>query len=145
MDRLALRSREVGTFGEGYLAERRGGQVLLDAEDYVVGGPELAAEISASTVSIDLHKKLRVYRRNRVQEYIVWRVLDRAIDWFVQREGKFEALLLDAAGYYRSEVFPGLWLDTAAMLRGDLATVFNVAQQGLATPEHAEFLKRLQG
>jgi Uma2 family endonuclease len=121
-----------------------GGQAQLDAEDYVVGGPELAAEISASTVSIDLHKKLRVYRRNRVKEYIVWRVLDRAIDWFVQREGKFEALLLDAAGYYRSEVFPGLWLDPVAMAHGEMSRVFQVLQLGLATPEHAAFVAERQ-
>src|SRR4051812_39117355 len=46
-----------------------GGRVLLDADDYVAGGPEFIGEVSASTVSIDLHKKMRVYRRNQVQEY----------------------------------------------------------------------------
>ena len=74
------------------------GQVRLSADDYVVGGPELAGEIAASTVSIDLHKKFRVYRRNQVKEYIVWRVLEKAFDWFVQREGDFEPLPLDSAG-----------------------------------------------
>src|SRR5262249_29955958 len=40
-----------------------GGQVKLE-DDYVVGAPEWAGEIAASSASIDLHKKFRVYRRN---------------------------------------------------------------------------------
>jgi hypothetical protein len=41
---------------------------------------------------------------------------------------------LDAAGIYRGETFPGLWLDSAAMLRGDLAAVLTLLQQSLPTP-----------
>ena len=37
-------------------------------------------EISGSTVSYDLYDKLTVYRRHGVQEYIVWRVYDQAIN-----------------------------------------------------------------
>lgn len=120
-----------------------GGRVKVDAEDYVVGGPELAGEISASTASIDLHKKFRVYRRNGIQEYVVWRVQDQTFDWFVQREGNYERLPLNASGYLCSEVFPGLWLDPVAMSNGDMAKVFQVLNQGLATPEHAAFVKEL--
>jgi hypothetical protein len=64
-----------------------GGQSRIDAEGYVEGAPELVAEVAASSVSYDLHVKLNVYRRHGVREYIVWRVLDEAIDWFVLREG----------------------------------------------------------
>jgi Uma2 family endonuclease len=39
--------------------------------DNVEGAPELIVEIAASSASYDLHDKLRVYRRNGVQEYIV--------------------------------------------------------------------------
>ena len=74
----------------------------------------------------------------------MWRVADQAIDWFVLREGRFERLSLDSAGHYQSEVFPGLWLDPAALLRGDLVSVMAVLQQGLASPEHAEFVSRLE-
>jgi hypothetical protein len=49
-----------------------------------------------------------------------------------------------ADGIYRSEVFPGLWVDTAALLRGDLAAVLAVLQRGIATAEHAAFVARLQ-
>src|SRR5262249_7806186 len=108
------------------------------------GGPELVAEIAASSVSYDLHVKLHVYRRNEVREYIAWRVQDRAVDWFVLREGRYEPLAPDAAGIYHSEIFPGLWLDAEALLRDDLAAVLQTLQQGLASQEHADFLSRLR-
>jgi hypothetical protein len=95
-------------------------------------------------VSYDLHEKLRAYQRNGVREYLVWRVGDAAIDWFVLREGRFEPLPLTDAGHYRSEVFPGLWLDPAALLRGDGTQVLAVLQEGLDSPEHAAFVAKLQ-
>jgi Uma2 family endonuclease len=95
-----------------------GGQ-SRDSDQYVGGAPELIAEVAASPVSYDLHDKLRAYQRNGVLEYIVWRVWDRAIDWFVLREGRYEPLALNSAGHYQSEAFPGLWLDPAALARGD--------------------------
>src|SRR5207249_7770324 len=98
---------------------RLGGRAKIDADGYIAGAPELVAEVTASTVSIDLGPKLVVYRRNGVGEYLVWRALDRAIDWFVLRGSQYDRLPLDAAGVCRSEVFPGLWLDVAALLAGD--------------------------
>ena len=121
-----------------------GGQALIDADGYIEGAPELVAEVASSSASYDLHAKLRVYRRNGVREYLVWRVLEQEIDWFVLRAGQYERLSLDAEGLLRSEVFPGLWLDPTALLRGDLATVFAVVQRGLASPEHAAFATRLR-
>lgn len=101
------------------------------------------AEVAASSVNIDLTTKLRVYRRNQVQEYLVWRVLDHAFDWFVLRQTQYERLPLGASGFYESEVFPGLWLDAAALTRFDLAAVMRGVQKGLASAEHAEFVARL--
>ena len=121
----------------------RGGRARITEDDFIAGGPELVAEVAASSVSFDLNTKLNVYQRNGVQEYVVWRVLERQIDWFVLRDSQYERLPLDAEGLLRSVVFPGLWLDPAALLRGDLAAVLAVVQQGLATPEHAAFVARL--
>lgn len=106
--------------------------------------PELVAEVAASSVSYDLHDKLRSYQRNGVREYLVWRVWDSAIDWFVLREGQFEPLSPTGPGHYQSEIFPGLWLDLNALLRGDVARVLTVLQQGVASPEHAAFIASLQ-
>jgi Uma2 family endonuclease len=117
----------------------------VDMRDgYIEGAPDLLAEVSASTASIDLNVKFNVYRRNRAREYIVWRVMDEAIDWFILRGEQYERLPPGADGIYRSEAFPGLWLDGAAMVRSDLARVLEVLQQGLATPEHAAFVAQLQ-
>jgi Uma2 family endonuclease len=122
----------------------RGGQAQISADDYIESAPELVAEVAASSASYDLHTKLDVYRRNGVREYLVWRVLDDEFDWFVLRNGQFQPLAPDAGGVLRSEVFPGLWLDAAALLRGDMSRVLAVVQQGLASPEHAAFVQRLQ-
>lgn len=120
-----------------------GGQTRTE-EGYVVGAPEWLGEVSASSASYDLHDKMNAYRRNGVREYVVWRVWDEAIDWFALREGRFERLPLTEAGLYRSEVLPGLWLDPAALVRGDMPRVLRVAQDGLSSPEHAAFVQRLQ-
>jgi hypothetical protein len=109
-----------------------GGAATVDAGGYVNGAPEFVAEVAASSVSIDLGDKMGAYRRNRVREYLVWRVYDRAIDWFVLRTGQYVALTPDADGLFKSEVFPGLWLDSSALLTGDLATA-----------EHAAFVAQL--
>jgi len=121
----------------------RGGQAQISAEDYIEGAPELVAEVAASSVSIDMNTKLNAYRRNGVREYVVWRVLNRQIDWFVLREGEYQPLTPDERGILRSEVFPGLWLDPAALVAGDMARVLAVLHEGLASPEHAAFVGRL--
>ncbi len=120
-----------------------GGQVDIDDDHYIVGAPELVCEISSSSKSIDLNSKLRLYLRNRVQEYIVWRVEDEAIDWFIQRQGRFERIEADSAGIIQSEVFPGLWLDPQALIKLDLARVNHILRRGLETPAHAAFIARL--
>jgi Uma2 family endonuclease len=121
-----------------------GGGVQLDERGYIIGAPELVAEVAASGVSYDLHDKLNAYRRNGVREYVVWRVHDRTIDWFILRDGRYDRLALTAAGHYQSEVLPGLRLDPAALVSGDLMRVAQVVQQGIATPEPAAFVARLQ-
>jgi len=120
-----------------------GGQAEIDDDYYIAGAPELVGEISSSSKSIDLNSKLRLYLRNRVQEYIVWRVEDEVIDWFIQRHGRFERIEPDPAGIIQSEVFPGLWLDPQALIKLDLVRVLHVLQQGLETPAHSAFIARL--
>jgi Uma2 family endonuclease len=122
----------------------QGGQARIDADGYISGAPELIGEVSATTASIDLNLKLRVYRRNQVREYLVWRVLDRAVDWFVLRQTEFIRLDPGRDGILRSEAFPGLWLDPEALLRRDLPAVLTRLQEGLASPEHAEFVAKLK-
>jgi hypothetical protein len=118
----------------------RAWQVKISEDDYVEGAPELVAEVASSSVSFDVHTKFNVYRRCGVKEYIVWRVLDRASDWFVLQGGAFERLPAETDGIYKSHVFPGLWLNSEALLNGDLAAVLPRCKP--ASPaEHAEFLR----
>lgn len=104
-------------------------------------GPELVIEVTASSVSIECHRKARVYQRNAIPEYIVCRVEDEAIDWLRLEAGRYEPI--DQEGeVLKSVVFPGLWLDPAALLRLDTARILEVLHQGLATPKHAALAAR---
>jgi Uma2 family endonuclease len=120
-----------------------GGNSRISDDDYVEGTPELIAEIAASSASYDLNDKLNAYRRNGVQEYIVWQSYENRLDWFRLQEGRYVALQPDEAGIIRSEIFPGLWLAVNALREGDMAGVLAVLQQGLQTAEHQEFVERL--
>lgn len=121
-----------------------GGHSRVDEDGYLSGSPELLVEIASSSVSYDLKDKLHVYRRQGVREYLVWRVRDAEIDWFRLTEGSYAPLLPDDSRILKSVVFPGLWLDAAAMLKGDLARMFAVLQDGTTSPEHKSFVDALQ-
>ena len=121
-----------------------GGQARLSADDYLEHAPELVAEIAASSASIDTNTKAEVYRRTGVREYIIWRVLDEQIDWFVLRDEKFVRLIPDAKGVYKSEVFPGLWLDADALIRDDRKRLVRVARKGTSSREYAAFVAKLE-
>ncbi|MGH9845076.1 MAG: Uma2 family endonuclease, partial [Blastocatellia bacterium] len=113
-----------------------GGRTRISQDGYLEGGPELIVEVAASSASYDLHDKLNAYRRNGVQEYIVWRVEEGEIDWFRLESEIYARVKPDARGIIRSRVFPGLWLNIKAMLADDLAKVLADLQKGLKSREH---------
>jgi Uma2 family endonuclease len=122
-----------------------GGQTREDENENMVGSPEFIAEIASSTESIDLHAKRKDYERAGVREYMVAAVRQRQVFWWTHHKGKFKPLASGADGIFRSIVFPGLWLDSKALLRGDLRRLLAVLRQGLATPDHAAFARELAG
>src|SRR3954469_5444818 len=126
------------------LAPECGGKTRLDEDGYVIGAPELAVEVAYSSASYDLNVKLNAYRRNGVQEYLVWRTFDDAVDWFSLRAGRYEPLVAGADGIVRSIVFPGLWLNPLALIQRDAPTLLRVAHGGIASPEHGAFVERLR-
>lgn len=128
---------------DAILRIEQGGQSRISEDDYVEGAPELIVEIAASSASYDLHEKLKVYRRNQVQEYLVWRVYERQFDWFRLQQGEYIQVEPNTDDIVCSQVFPGLWLAKSALLSGDLAKVLAVLQQGLSTPEHQSFVEKL--
>lgn len=103
--------------------EAHGRLSRVTEDDYLEGSPELIVEVASSSASYDLREKLNVYRRNGVQEYIVWRVYDGQIDWFSLQDEQYVLLQPDEHGIIESRVFAGLRLNVPAMLDGDLAQV----------------------
>ena len=55
---------------------------------------------------------------------------------------EYRPLPQDKHGVVRSRVFPGLWLDTKALLAGNAAGVLATLQRGLKSAEHGVFVKR---
>jgi len=120
----------------------RGGQAQITADDYIEGAPELAVEIVASSKAYDLHQKKDAYRRNGVCEYLAWITGEQRLVWWELREGEYQELAPHADGLLKSCVFPGLWLDIQALLKGDMKTVLAALRRGVDSPEHTAFLAR---
>lgn len=112
-----------------------GGSSHLGTDGYVEGAPELVAEVAASSASKDLYDKKRAYRRNGIQEYIVWQVFERTVSWFSLQNGEYVALIPNASGIIQSQVFPGLWLDASALVAGNMQQVLAVLQKGLSSAD----------
>jgi Uma2 family endonuclease len=119
-----------------------GGQSRLDEEGYLHGAPELIIEVAHSTVALDMHRKMEDYQQAGVIEYVVMCVTEEEFHWFRLRGG--QRLKPDAQGIYRSRVFPGLWIDGPALQARDGKRLHEVLKQGLASPEHARFVQRLE-
>jgi Uma2 family endonuclease len=118
-----------------------GGQSSDTADGYVGGAPELVAEIAHSTRAIALRAKRADYRDAGVREYVVLCIEEQQLYWFDFRAGR---PLRPTGGVYRSRVFPGLRIDGPALLARDSKRLMAVVQQGLASAEHARFVKRLE-
>jgi Uma2 family endonuclease len=127
-----------------FILPEYGGQVFVDENEYLNGAPELIVEVSSSTESIDLNRKKLDYQKAGVREYVVLALRTQQVFWFVRQRGKYKEVPLPADGIFRSCFFPGLWLDAEAMLRNDRPRVLAALRQGLATPEHAAFVAKLQ-
>ena len=110
---------------------------------FVREAPELVVEIAKASRFIDLGPKLADYEQAGVLEYLVRALGPDEVLWFRQAQGKLERAPPGGDGLYRSAVFPGLWLDPEALLRGDTRRLRAVLDRGLATAEHAELVARL--
>jgi Uma2 family endonuclease len=114
-----------------------------DQKGFVRGAPEMVVEVARATRYLDLGPKLADYEQAGVVEYVVRAFKPDELLWFEQRQGALVQRPIDADGIYRSAVFPGLWLDPNALLKGDRRRLRAVIDLGCATPEHAAFVSRL--
>jgi Uma2 family endonuclease len=118
-----------------------GGQSRVTAKNYIEGPPEFIVEIAHSTRAIDLHGKFNDYQRHGVLEYVVVCLDNRTCRWFDLTANQEIPTASD--GVIRVRTFPGLWIDGPALFAGDHAKLLTTAQAGLATPEHAAFVRDL--
>lgn len=124
--------------------EAVGGQSRVDKDDYLEGAPELIVEVAASSAAYDLHEKLRVYRRNGVQEYLVLLAYEQETRWFQLVEGEYNLMQPDDDGILRSQVFPGLHFHSDLFWADDLAGLLKKLQTGLDAAAHQAFAEKLQ-
>lgn len=111
---------------------------------YMGGSPELVVEVSSTTRYVDLGPKLADYEQAGVLEYIVRALNPDEVIWFRRENDRFVERSPDADGLFRSQAFPGLWLDPQALLKADTRRLREVIDLGKATPEHAAFIARLE-
>ena len=124
------------------LTREFGGQSQIDENEYLVGAPELLAEIASSSYSIDMNLKRLDYHRAGVAEYVVMCLEEQEIHWFnFRKEGEIRP---NRDGVWRSRIFPGLWIDGAALLACDSKKLNATLQQGLTSPAHAAFVRKLE-
>jgi len=83
-----------------------GGQSTVDTQGYLTGPPELLAEVSYSSRSIDLNQKREDYKAAGVLEYLILSIEDRQLFWFHFPSGGM--ITANRQGVFCSTVFPGL-------------------------------------
>ena len=118
-----------------------GGQSATSPDDYVVGAPELVAEVAYSSRSVDLHAKRADYARYGVSEYLVLSISDSRLRWFDLRAN--QELSPGPEGIIRVRCFPGLWIQVDALLASDFRRSMDTLQQGLGAAEHVAFVQQL--
>ena len=119
-----------------------GGQARISSDDYIEGAPELTIEIVGSLRAYDLHQKKGAYRRNGVREYLVLITDEHRVIWWQLHEGEYHEIPPARDGLLKSGVFPGLWLDADALLRGEMKTVLAALRRGLDNPVSAADLSQ---
>jgi Uma2 family endonuclease len=118
-----------------------GGNSRMDGA-YPAGAAELIVEVSGSSLSRDLGIKLELYRSAGVREYLTVLLDTEQIVCRQLVRGRYREIKPQEDGLLRSRVFPGLWLDPAA-LWNPKRSVRTAVEKGVRSPEHAAFARRL--
>jgi hypothetical protein len=118
-----------------------GGQSRMEG-NYAAGAPELIVEVSGASTSRDLGVKLNLYRRSGVREYLTVLLKPKQVIWRQLARGRYREMEPDEDGLLRSHVFPGLWLDPAA-LGSSRRSIRTAVERGLKSEQHAAFVQRL--
>jgi hypothetical protein len=120
-----------------------GGRSGVTDTGFVTGSPELHVEVAYSSAAIDLHEKRQAYERGGVLEYVIYLVREQTFRFLHLDRRRYREGELDVSGVWKSSVFPGLWLDTRAVVGLDARGMLKTLEMGLASAEHAAFVKKL--
>ncbi len=121
--------------------EKCGGLSKISESDFVVGAPELVAELAYSSKAIDLNLKKRRYVLAGVPEYIVFCLRPLQLYWYNLKTG--EQIRKDGDGILRSQIYPGLWIHVDAVLQGEQKKALLSLREGIASTEHKVFVRKL--
>lgn len=123
------------------ISPERGGQSSIEG-GYSSGAPELIVEVTNTTVTKDHGAKLQLYERSGVREYVTVRPRLRQVVWRELHRRKFQVTPGDQ-GWYKSRIFPGLWLDPSALWTANRKALAAAVQLGTAESAHAAFVRQL--
>jgi len=129
-----------------FVPKELGGKAFLEKdnagnETFLKGSPELVFEAANSSRSIDFGRKMHVYARAGVREYLVLDVGHHQLHWFsLPTKTRFTA---GDDGVIRSEVMPGLWIRPEHFLQQDVSLAIELLQEAAASDEHKAFAKEL--
>ena len=150
LDRPTFHDRYVALVESGVAikAELLEGIVYLegDLEGDLGGDLEVVIEIADASSRHDRTAKRDLYDRMGVCEYVVVDLDAGEVVLFRRRDDRLDEVepIGDASTpQHRLETLPGFWLDNAAVLTRQTAAAWATLETGLATEEHAAFVRRL--
>ena len=124
-----------------YLRFESGGNSKKDKGKFIVGAPELVAEVAYSNCAIDLHLKKQRYAMHGAIEYLVVCLNPEKLYWFNLKASTM--IKADSKGIIRSQVFPGLWIHEKAFFNQDDDLQEAVLERGLNSLAHRKLLEQL--
>jgi Uma2 family endonuclease len=125
-----------------YVLPECGGRTRAEG-NFLAGAPEFLSEVCVTSAAFDLHQKLEVYQEAGVQEYLAVLLHEQEVRLHRLSRRRFRVVARPATGVYQSSAFPGLWIDGDALLARDYGRLTRVLNEGLASPEHAAFVRKL--
>lgn len=137
---LILRVRpEFG--GQSTTVTKRCSPLPAEKANFIKGAPELVAEVAFSSRWIDLNLKKQRYQLAGVLEYIVVEPSKKKLTWFDLKNTC--NLKCHRCRTFRSSVFPGLWINEAALSEGDYDLLMKTLETGMQSAEYKTFADTL--
>ena len=118
-----------------------GGQSGVTEREFIQGPPELLAQVSDSTLRLDLNARREDYQRCGVREYLIIDLQNQQVRWFDLQQDK--ELHPDEDGVIRIRCTPGLWIHAEGLLARKNRILLSTLQAGLQSPEYLSFRDKL--